>query len=198
MTQLREEHGGCDHAVPDFTPTRHESAVRYMRRRHFVRSAVYKDIRWRTPLSGSDPDVACFVLRLYDVCAEYQCPVRLYAHDATIHLSEMSSEWLRRDVSPVPAFSGTEAHRRFVMIEHATLGTDLPPICWEVLHGFARRAADRARVRLEGRSDQDQFPHMIALEGSTGWDANLSARAEFRRLEREWIASFNRRDPLEN
>lgn len=198
MTDLRQEHGlGGDPEAKDWQPRQHEAALRYMRRPAFMRSRTMRDIRMRTHYGDCHPDIIVFAIRLYDMLEEHRIPVRIHVYDPSIKLHAMAAEWLRRGLSPVEEALGPMFHRRLVMIEHATMGLDLPALSWQVLRGVARQVAQRTGIALEDTRWREH-PWMFLLGELDDDKSQLAAKAEFRRLERVWLNRFNKagRDPF--
>lgn len=190
MAEERERLGLPDGEAVDWEPRRHEAAVRYMRRPHFCRSSAFRDLRWRTNYGQAHNGIIVYVMRLYEHAAEHGVPLRLHVYDPSIRPHGMAAEWLRRGCSPVEESLGPWVHHRLVMMEHATLGLNLPDICWEVLRKFALIVASRSGFGTDPPIWVHTHPWVIDLGKYVSSDAELTPWQEFRQLERQWHREF--------
>lgn len=178
--------------TPRPLPRRYEAALRFLKRPRFVDGPVFKDMRLRAHYGDCEPDIRRYALRLYAEFAGHGIPVRVHVFDHSIDLTGFACEWLRRGVSPIDEDHGRHVHGRLMMIEHAQLGLDLPPMCWEVMRAIASAAAVRVEAGLLVTGYAIEHPWMLAVDHGSRDAEGEAAKAEFKRLEREWYRNFNR------
>lgn len=178
--------------APRPTPRYLAAALRYMQRPRFVRSVAYRDLRWRTSYGDCDGDIRRFGVQLYKEAEAHLIPIRVWVYDRSVRSCAFACEWNRRMVSPIDLDHGPAVHGRLVMVEHATLGLDLPPLCWDVLRRIAEQAACRLEARLLVTGYGIEHPWMLALAPSNRALQPDAAVDEFKRLERKWMGDFRR------